>query len=173
MTYLSEEKRLSLYLGFDTELLESSPARRKMYSHPNYCISGYRYTLCRLPITTLNKGYTLTEPLKFLLLLTSCSLLPTTPRQSCSLQANHTGTSRYGASESWVWALDYVVLFSCCQSWTKMQEAHWNTASLCLVSVLTNFPLNHYVHIRKFLDPEIIHRQAAAGLKESAHFLLV
>lgn len=131
MTYLSEETRWSLYLGFDTELLESSPARRKMHSHPNYCISGHRYTLCRLPITTLNRGYTLTEPLKCLLLLpTAYSLLQTTPSQSCSLQANHTGTSRYGASESWAWALDYVVLFSCCQSWTKMQEAHWNTLLL-------------------------------------------
>lgn len=130
MTYLWEEKQRSLYLGFDTELLESSPARRKMHSHSNYFISENRYTLRCLPTTTLKRGYTLTETLKFLLLPISYSLLQTTPSQSCSVQANHTGTSRYGASESWVWALDYVVLFSCCQSWTKMQEVHWNTLLL-------------------------------------------
>lgn len=53
-----------------------------------------------------------------------------------------------------------------------MQEAHWNTfASLRLVSVLTISPLNDYVHIRKFLILEMVHEQAAAGLKENSHFL--
>lgn len=118
------------------------------FRHQNDCISESRSTLgCRIHLglssTHRTKpGHRLTDPLSASSSSpTSYSLLQTTPSQPSSLYANHTGTSRHGASESWAWALDYVVLFSCCWSWTKMQEVHWNTfASLCLVSVLTSLP---------------------------------